>query len=618
MTSDSVWWLRMMRTTADTPRALRAVRYLIWSSWLVFGVVAVYMALPGSEELRTPPRLVFMAAALAVTLVLSLLPWPRLAEGRRGLGLLLAWVVADVIALSFGVALSGGTASPFFILYSVVPIFLATAFPQWTQGLMLLLSCSSLLVALLLTGGRIVPKILVIKMGVIGVVTAIAVVVTHELSERARAHKEALEESERRAQLLAKLAAAARDISQLGPDEVLEAVVEAVMDLGFASTFLAVIDHDTQTHRIVAARGLNRYVGTSHSTRSGIAARILQSGDIVITSDGPNPSGTEGGAVEESSQAAIGAPIWCDGELSATLVARFNRSKTLSPEEIETFELLADQAGHALSNARKFELERASVERLQELDRMKSEFIATVSHEIRTPLTAIAGIGSTLHLRWNALDESQRREFLLRLNANASVLDEIISMLLDFSRLESGVLRARLDAVDLDELVASTLHRLDGLVSGHNVVSAIDPDLRVRADRMLLDRVVENLISNACKHTPTGTNVRMSARRTGDGIEVSVEDEGPGMPDYEVARLGERFFRGGDVNSRRTRGSGLGIAFVTEVLRMHGSELNVWSEVGTGSRFSFTLAPESPQRSKGLSRPSERESRHLGRADLYR
>jgi K+-sensing histidine kinase KdpD len=618
MTSNSVWWLRMMRTTADTSRALRAVRYLIWSSWLVFGVVAVYMALPGSEEHRTPARLVFMAVALAVTFVLSVLPWPRLAEGRRGLGLLLAWVVADVIALSFGIALSGGTASPFFILYSVVPIFLATAFPQWTQGVMLLLSWSSLLIALLLTGGHVVAKVLILKMGVIGVVTAIASVVTHELSEGARAHKEALEESERRAQLLAKLAAAARDLSQLGPDEVLEAVVEAVMGLGFSSTFLAVIDHDTQTHQIVAARGLDGYARTTHSTRSGVTAEILERRDVVITGPRRTSAGTVAGPAEGSRQAAIGAPIWCDGELCATLVARFDSSTTLSPEEIETFELLADQAGHALSTARKFELERASVERLQELDRMKSEFIATVSHEIRTPLTAIAGIGSTLHLRWNALNESQRREFLLRLNANASVLDEIISMLLDFSRLESGALRARLDAVDLDELVASTLHRLDGLVSGHNVVSAIDPVLRVRADRMLLDRVVENLISNACKHTPTGTNVRVAARRTGDCVEVSVEDEGPGMPNYEVARLGERFFRGGDVNSRRTRGSGLGIAFVTEVLKMHGSELNVWSEVGAGSRFSFTLAPDAPHRSKGSSRPSELGDRHFGRADLNR
>jgi signal transduction histidine kinase len=589
VTLDSVWWLRILRTTSDTPRVLRAVRYLICSTWLVLAVVGVLVSLPGSDHLRTPPRLAFLAGAIIVTTILSMLPWQRLSETSLGLRVLFGWVAGDVILLSVGVAISGGVASPFFILYAVVPIFLATAFTLWTQGVMLLLTYSSYLVALIATGSDLMANELAIQLSVLGVVTAIASIVTHELAEREKAHADASRESARQAELLAKLAGAARDISQLGPDEVLEAVVDAVMDLGFKSTELGIIEHETQRYRAVAARGLPAgHVNSTHPVMRGITGRILTKKDTVIATY-PGASTEFKEETPWGRQSVIGAPIWCDGQLSATLIAGYEVGKSLSAQEIETFELLADQAGHALSNARKYELERASVEKLRDLDRMKSEFIATVSHEIRTPLTAIAGMGSTLDQRWGDLSDEVRKEFLQRLNSNALVLEGIISSLLDFSSVESGALRPYLEPVDLTEMAGSLVHRLDGLLRNHDVTTSIEPGLWVRADYMLIDRVLENLVANACKHTPPGTHVWLTARRDGPDIEVGVADDGPGIATHELARLGERFFRGGDVNSRRTPGTGLGLAFVFKVLEMHGSVLQMASEVGSGSRFWFRL-----------------------------
>ena len=111
----------------------------------------------------------------------------------------------------------------------------------------------------------------------------------------------------------------------------------------------------------------------------------------------------------------------------------------------------------------------------------------------------------------------------------------------------------------------------------------------MRAEPLLLERVLENLLSNAAKHTPEGTAIEIAARHMDGDVEISVADEGPGIPAEELRYLGDRFFRGGDPNARRTRGTGLGLAVVREILKLHDSALEIESQEGRGSRFSFFL-----------------------------
>jgi len=111
----------------------------------------------------------------------------------------------------------------------------------------------------------------------------------------------------------------------------------------------------------------------------------------------------------------------------------------------------------------------------------------------------------------------------------------------------------------------------------------------VHADPQLLERVLENLLSNAAKHTPEGTSVDLTAVGDGSMAVVSVRDEGLGIPADELAHLGERFYRGGETNTRQARGTGLGLAFVREVLTLHGAHLDISSRVGSGSTFTFRL-----------------------------
>jgi signal transduction histidine kinase len=133
------------------------------------------------------------------------------------------------------------------------------------------------------------------------------------------------------------------------------------------------------------------------------------------------------------------------------------------------------------------------------------------------------------------------------------------------------------------------MSRLRSVVGSHRVTLFAPVEVVVRGDPVLLDRVVENLLSNAIKHTPEGTRVTLSARAENGRATISVSDEGPGIPASELPHLGTRFFRGGDSATRQTRGTGLGLAFAREILRLHGTDLEVTSEPGRGSQFSFKL-----------------------------
>src|SRR5439155_15882818 len=123
----------------------------------------------------------------------------------------------------------------------------------------------------------------------------------------------------------------------------------------------------------------------------------------------------------------------------------------------------------------------------------------------------------------------------------------------------------------------------------HLLATEIDPGLEVRADATLIDRVVENLLVNATKHTPPGTRVTLVARAEGGIATVEVRDTGPGILPGDLPHLGERFFRGRTPGTTRSSGTGLGLALARELLHLHGSALSISSSLGEGSRFSFTL-----------------------------
>lgn len=224
----------------------------------------------------------------------------------------------------------------------------------------------------------------------------------------------------------------------------------------------------------------------------------------------------------------------------------------------------------------------------RELERMKDDIFATVSHEMRTPLTAM--LGFTEFLLENDVDEAQSREFLGTIYKETERLHELINNFLDLQRLKTrqGVYHFEILAVApllyesaLLFASASKTHRI-----AVNVPSDLPP---VKGDEVRLHQVFNNLLCNAIKFSPKGGTISLGAQQNKDAVVVWVQDEGIGIPPEMLEKIFDRFYRVDSTDSRRTGGTGLGLALVKEIVTAHGGGVWVESEVGKGSTFHVSL-----------------------------
>lgn len=248
----------------------------------------------------------------------------------------------------------------------------------------------------------------------------------------------------------------------------------------------------------------------------------------------------------------------------------------------------ADTARVALADQLE-EVQRLN-QRLNELDQAKDDFVSTVSHELRTSLTVILGLTGTMETRFEDLDRDQHRELASRIGANARGLQGIVVTLLDLARIERGGLAPVPGRVLLRAAAEESLVRLGPLLQDHEVVLDVPECPAVWTDARLLERVLDNLLVNASRHTAPGTSVHLRSRTQGDAVRFEVTDDGPGVSHDELARLGEQFYRAGDrTHDGATDGIGLGLALVRDVLAALGSQLEIASEPGCGATFAFVL-----------------------------
>jgi PAS domain S-box-containing protein len=224
----------------------------------------------------------------------------------------------------------------------------------------------------------------------------------------------------------------------------------------------------------------------------------------------------------------------------------------------------------------------------KQAEHLKDELIATVSHELRTPLTSLRGFAELLLKR--ELPPERQQRFIGIIHNEALRLNRLIDDLLDLKSIEAGRIRYSFGLVDLQPLLADVVDAAAGGSASHTFRLSASLDLPpVHADRDRLRQVVSNLISNAVKFSPEGGTVRVSARRDGAEVVVSVSDEGIGMSSETIEHLFTRFYRAEEAAQRKIRGTGLGLALVKEIVEAHGGRVSVESEPGSGTRVSFTL-----------------------------
>lgn len=254
---------------------------------------------------------------------------------------------------------------------------------------------------------------------------------------------------------------------------------------------------------------------------------------------------------------------------------------------------LAVEAALAIQNAQRFARERETVERLSEVSRLKSAFLASVSHELRTPLTAVVGFAQTLGSYGEHLPADDRRRVIDRIVAQGERLRRLIDNLLDSTAIETGTLRVLSGSVDAGSVITRVVDSLGDRAAAIHV--EVGGDLpKLWADEGRLEQLIGNLIDNAVKHSPAGAPVAVRAAGRGDRVEVEVADSGPGIDPAFLPRLFEPFTQADGSDSRREQGLGLGLFIASGLAAAMGGDIVVETAVGKGTTFRVSL-PRAPR-----------------------
>jgi len=256
-------------------------------------------------------------------------------------------------------------------------------------------------------------------------------------------------------------------------------------------------------------------------------------------------------------------------------------------------DLVSTQISISIANARAYEEERKRAEALAEIDRAKTTFFSNVSHEFRTPLTLMLGPLQDLLSRGESLPPAVTQQLEL-VNRNGARLMRLVNTLLDFSRIEAGRVRAVYQATD----VAAFTAELAGVFRTATERAGLRLEIECRptkevayVDRDMWEKIVLNLISNAFKFTFDG-EIAVSLSQVGHTAELRVRDTGIGIPSEEIPRLFERFHRVPNTRSRTHEGSGIGLALVYELVKLHGGSMRVESKLGHGTTFVVSIPLE--------------------------
>jgi len=231
----------------------------------------------------------------------------------------------------------------------------------------------------------------------------------------------------------------------------------------------------------------------------------------------------------------------------------------LSPDQRRLFNALADQAALAIERiGLAQDVERAQI--AVETEQFRSALLTSISHDLRTPLASVLGSATSLRNYRHSLDEAAQDELIATIQEEAERLNRFIANLLDMTRLEAGAVQPQSDLIDLGDIVGSALQRAAKVVAKHRASVDLAADLpMLRLDPVLFEQVLFNLLDNAAKYAPAGTEIGLNARREGNVVWLQVIDEGRGIPADDLERIFDKFYRVQVADNRRV-GTGLGLA----------------------------------------------------------
>lgn len=326
----------------------------------------------------------------------------------------------------------------------------------------------------------------------------------------------------------------------------------------------------------------------------GQMSQTLRGGRLVTLASTAGDSWFAGGPGKER---AVYIPLSSRGRLEGVLAIAFAAGNTEARDQ-RLLAALGVVLGLALDNCRLYEGQRAYAQHLDQLNRMKSDFLSTVSHELRTPLTSIMMAAEMLMEEEESRDPGSTRGKLVgSIVRGALRLSSLVTDLVNISRDDEFKPRLELDSVSIDEVVANAVGIVQPLAAGKNQrieVEPAAPGTIVRVDRLRFEQVLINLLSNAQRYTPAGGRIRVRTRGVGGEVIVSVADSGPGIPPQDRDMIFEPFYRGDH------SGLGLGLAIAKSLVELHNGRIWVSSSDERGSEFSVALPVRTPTQAAAL------------------
>ncbi len=381
--------------------------------------------------------------------------------------------------------------------------------------------------------------------------------------------------------------------STLDLDELLHSVADAIRkNFGYSDVTVFLVDKANDEALLVAHSGeLSDFlpIGYRQKLSQGIVGWVGTQGQRVLANDvseDPRYMTYE----YQSTRSELAVPIMVDLEIVGVLNVEDAKLHAFDETDAVILEILCDQLGSAIRNAKLYDQVKKANVKLTELDKMKSDFLGIVSHDFRSPLASIILAAKALLKRGEFTDERRLRDYLTIIVDQATKLSHLAEDTLSITRMESGQLTYLFKVVNVERLFKDAA-ALVNFSRRHGLEQYVDPSVAyIKGDQGKLRQVVQNLLSNAVKYSPQGGIVRLRAENySKDEMVVSVSDEGIGIPEEQADRLFKKFSRIDVPEARDIKGSGLGLWICKEIIQAHGGRIWVESKVGQGSIFRFTL-----------------------------
>ena len=408
---------------------------------------------------------------------------------------------------------------------------------------------------------------------------------------------------QRRARQLQAVAEVSRAVSSLlDLDELLNTTVELIRDaFGYYHVQVFLVDEENYAAWLRASTGEvgHKLLGRKHHLIVGsqsVIGQVTAAGKPVVARDTDRDAVHRRNELLPDTRAECAVPLRIGTRIIGALDVQSTEPDVFDEEDIAILQTLADQLAVAIENARAYQQQLETAERLRELDQLKTQFLANMSHELRTPLNSIIGFSRVILKGIDGpITDLQRKDLTTIYNAGQHLLG-LINDILDISKIEAGKMELSFEDVDVHQIIEGVLSTTKGLIKDKPIRlrQEVPEQLPViRADPTRVRQVLLNLLSNAAKFTEEG-EICLTVTQVGDELLFSVSDTGPGIPEDKLDRLFEAFYQVDGSMTRKAGGTGLGLAIARHFVEMHGGRIWVHSVVGKGSTFSFTLPVAGP------------------------